>query len=172
MLPYATLKDRFGLAFGFATGRMTMGAFEDGSGSTTSTFEEMLTFFLEPTAFATGLMTIFFLGGSAGGGRGGGAASPGALLEALVRVEVVVRVDSTLRLRPPPLELGARVLAEPMLLGGRPLAFGAGAGVAIGGSIVAVSGVCGIGIGGVKTGGADGAGSGMGSRGPVWGTVG
>ena len=133
---------------------MTMGAF-DGSGSTTSTFEEMLTFFLEPAAFATGLMTIFFfggsVGGSAGGGRGGGAASPGALLEALVRVEVVVRVVSTLRLRA--LELGALVLAEPMLLGGRPLAFGAGvgagAGVAIGGSIVAASGVCGMGIGGV-----------------------
>ena len=144
------LKDRVGLAFGFATGRMTM-AF-DGSGSTTSTFEEMLTFFLEPAAFATGLMTNFFFGesagGSAGGGRGGGVASPGALLEALVRVEVVVRVDSTLRLRP--LELGALVLAEPMLLGGRPLAFGAGAGVAIGGSIVVVSGVCGIGIGGVS----------------------
>ena len=124
-----------------------MGGF-DGSGSTTSTFEEMLTFFLEPAAFAPGLLTIFFLGGSAGGGRGGGAASPGALLEARVRVEVVVRVVSTLRLRP--LELGALVLAEPMLLGGRPLAFGAGAGVvAIGGSIAVVSGVCGMGIGGV-----------------------
>ena len=155
---------------------MTMGAF-DGSGSTTSTFEEMLTFFLEPAAFATGLITIFFFGGSggsAGGGRGGGAASPGALLEALVRVEVVVRVVSTLRLRA--LELGALVLAEPMLLGGRPLAFGAGvgagAGVAIGGNIVAASGVCGMGIGGVTTGGAVGAGSGMGSRGPGWGKVG
>ena len=64
------------------------------------------------------------------------------------------------------------MLAEPMLLGGRPLAFGAGAGVAIGGSIAAVSGVCGMGIGGVTTGGADGAGSGMGSLGPAWGTVG
>ena len=156
---------------------MTRG-FDDGSGSTTSTFEEILTFFLEPAAFATGLMAIFFFGGSggsSGGGRGGGAASPGALLEALVRVEVVVRVDSTLRLRA--LELGALVLAEPMLLGavGRPLALGcgrtAGADVGIGGSIVAVSGVCGMGIGGVTTGGAVGAGSGMGSRGPA-GTVG
>ena len=144
----------------------------DGSGSTISTFEEMLTFFLEPTAFATGLMTIFFLGGSAGGGRGGGAAaSPGAL-EARDRVDVDVLVVSTLRLRPPPLELGALVLALPMLLGGRPLAFGAGAGVAIGGSIAVVSGVCGMGIGGVTTGGAVGAGSGMGSLGAAWGTVG
>ena len=80
-------------------------------------------------------------------------------------MDVDVLVVSTLRLRPPPLELGALVLALPMLLGGRPLAFGAGAGVAIGGSIAVVSGVCGIGIGGVTTGGAVGAGSGMGSLG-------
>ena len=125
-----------------------MGAFDDGSGSTTSTFEEMLTFFLEPIAFATGLMTIFFLGGSAGGGRGGGAAaSPGAL-EARDRVDVVVRVVSTLRLRPPPLELGARVLAEPMLQVDV-LLFLVRALAWLWWQIAAASGVCGMGIGGV-----------------------
>ena len=61
-------------------------------------------------------------------------------------MEVAVLVVSALRLRA--FELGALVLAEPMLLGGRPLALGAGAGVGIGGNIVADSGVCGMGIGG------------------------